>query len=212
MYDFLKRILDVVFSSLVLLFLLPLFLVVAIAIKLDNDGPIFYIPVRVGKDRKPFQMYKFRSMKMFKEKGKPVHADSYWKKHPDLYEEYKKNCWKLNDDPRITKVGKLLRKASIDEMPQFFNVLRGEMSVVGPRAYVEDELKSESERYREVDQYINRLLKVKPGITGPWQVSGRNDIPWNVRAEMDADYAERRSILYDIRIILKTPLAMINRW
>lgn len=212
MYDFLKRTLDVIFSFLALFFLLPLFLAVAIAIKLDNAGPVFYIPVRVGRNRKPFPMYKFRSMKMFKENGKLVHAHSYWKSHPDLYEEYKKNCWKLNADPRITKVGKFLRKASIDEMPQFLNVLQGEMSVVGPRAYVEDELKSEAKRYPEVDEHINQLLKVKPGITGPWQVSGRNDIPWNVRAKMDADYAERRSILYDIYIILKTPLAMINRW
>jgi exopolysaccharide production protein ExoY len=194
---------------------LPICIIIPILLKLDSKGPIFYKPERVGKDGKIFPMYKFRSMKMFEVGGKTVHAVEFWKHNPDLYEKYKKNGWKLelDEDPRITKLGKILRQTSIDEMPQVINVLKGQMSLVGPRAYVEPEIKDAKKRYgKNIERVIDESLSAKPGITGPWQVSGRNEIPWNQRVAIDADYAKRRSLLYDIYIILKTPFAMISKW
>mgnify|MGYP001577190638 FL=1 len=154
-------------------------------------------------------------MKMIEVDGKSHHSVAFWKENLELYEKYKKNGWKLKlqDDPRITRLGKILRQTSIDEMPQIINIFRGEMSLVGPRAYVEPEIKDAIKRYgKNLEIIIKESLEVKPGLTGPWQVSGRNEIPWNQRVAIDADYAKRRSIFYDIYIILKTPFAMISKW
>lgn len=214
-YDFIKRIIDIIGATILTILFLPIWIIIPILQKLDSKGPILYSPERVGKNGKLFNMYKFRSMKMFEIKGKEVHAVEFWKANPDLYEKYKRNGWKLdlNDDPRITKLGRILRQTSIDEMPQVFNVLSGEMSLVGPRAYVEPELEDAKKRYgKNVEKLIKLSLSAKPGITGPWQVSGRNEIPWNQRVAIDADYAKRRSITYDIFIMLKTPFAMISKW
>ena len=131
-------------------------------------------------------------------------------KYKKLYEEYKRGGYKLKGDPRITRVGKFIRKYSIDEVPQFFNVIKGEMSIVGPRAYYPDELKAQQEKYPKTKNSVDIVLSVKPGITGVWQVSGRSEINFDKRIEMDATYARRRSIFYDIRIILETPFAMLS--
>ena len=205
-YDTVKRILDTVFSFLLLIFFSPVILVSAILIKLDSEGPVFAdTPKRVGKDGKLFKMYKFRSM--VKNAHDVLLCDPKYKK---LYEEYKRGGYKLKGDPRITRVGKFIRKYSIDEVPQFFNVIKGEMSIVGPRAYYPDELKAQQEKYPKTKNSVDIVLSVKPGITGVWQVSGRSEINFDKRIEMDATYARRRSIFYDIRIILETPFAMLS--
>ena len=152
---------------------------------------------------------------MFEIDGKTVHAVDFWKANPALYEKYKKSGWKLelDEDPRITKLGKVLRQTSIDEMPQVLNILFGDMSLVGPRAYVKPELEDAIKRYgKKIKPLIDQSLTVKPGLTGPWQVSGRNVIPWDQRVAIDADYAKRKSLLYDLYVVLKTPFAMISKW
>ncbi len=214
-YNIIKRTIDILAAVILGILFLPIWIIIPILQKLESSGPIFYKPERIGLNGKIFGMYKFRSMKMFEINGKSTHAVEFWKHNPELYEKYKKNGWKLelDEDPRITKLGRVLRQTSIDEMPQVINVLLGEMSLVGPRAYVKPELQDAIGRYGSpVKKLINESLSVKPGITGPWQVSGRNQIPWNQRVAIDADYANRRSILYDIYIILKTPFAMISKW
>lgn len=214
-YDLIKRIIDITGATVLTVLFLPIWIIIPILLKLDSRGPILYSPERVGKNGKIFKMLKFRSMKMFEVNGKDVHAVEFWKENPGLFEKYKRNGWKLelNEDPRITKLGKVLRQTSIDEMPQVFNIFLGEMSLVGPRAYVEPELEDAKKRYGDnVESLIKLSLSAKPGLTGPWQVSGRNDIPWNQRVAIDADYAKRRSIIYDIYILFKTPFAMISKW
>ena len=215
LYDTLKRLIDIVAAIILGILFLPIWIIIPVLLKLDSPGPIFYQPERVGRNGLIFGMYKFRSMKMFEVNGGVVHAVEFWEHNPELYEKYKRSGWKLelDEDPRITKLGKILRQTSIDEMPQVLNVLRGEMSLVGPRAYVQPELEDARERYGpKISKLIKESLSVKPGITGPWQVSGRNEIPWNQRVAIDADYARRHSLLYDLYIILKTPFAMISKW
>lgn len=215
LYHFVKRLIDIVAAVILGVLFLPIWIIIPLLLKLDSPGPVFYKPERVGLNGRLFGMYKFRSMKMFEIAGEVVHAVEFWEHNPELYEKYKKSGWKLelHEDPRITKLGRVLRQTSIDEMPQVLNVLRGEMSLVGPRAYVEPELEDAQARYGgKISELIKESLSVKPGMTGPWQVSGRNEIPWNQRVAIDADYARRRSILYDIYIILKTPFAMISKW
>lgn len=176
-----------------------------ILIKLDSAGPILArTPERVGRNGKQFQMYKFRSM--IQNAHEVLREDPEFKK---LYDEYKKGSYKLKDDPRITGVGKFIRKHSLDEVPQLLNVIRGEMSIVGPRAYYPDELREQQKKYPNTKDAVKVVLSVKPGITGYWQVSGRSEIHFDKRIEMDADYVKKRSILYDLIIIAKTPWAML---
>lgn len=206
---------DIVAALILILLFLPIWIIVPILIVLESKGPVFYFPVRVGKNGKPFKMFKFRSMKMFEIDGKIVHAVEFWKHNKDLYERYKKAGWKLRleDDPRITRLGKILRQTSIDEFPQVFNILLGTMSLVGPRAYVKEEIDDAKKRYgEEIVPYIEASLKAKPGLTGPWQVSGRNDVPWDKRVMLDAEYAKKRSLLEDVLIVIRTPKAMISKW
>ena len=127
-----------------------------------------------------------------------------------LYDEYKKSSYKLNDDPRVTKVGRLIRRHSIDEVPQLINVLRGEMSIVGPRPYYPDELNEQTNKYPHARKLLKDVLSVKPGITGFWQVTGRSEVNFDKRIQMDAHYAKKRSVLYDLSIIAKTPFAMLS--
>lgn len=180
----------------------PILTVVAIAIYLNSPGPVIFVQKRVGQGGKIFNFYKFRSM--------IINAEEILYQNKKLLAEYKRNSYKIFDDPRVTTVGKLIRKTSLDEFPQFVNVIKGEMSVVGPRAYKPDELEEQLRKYPEAEDFVQDLLKVKPGITGPWQVSGRSEINFDERVKMDAYYANRRSILYDLLIILKTPLAVVR--
>lgn len=204
MYDPIKRFIDISLSLILMVIFLPVWIIIPILIKLDSPGPIFYKHRRIGKDGKGFWMYKFRSM---------VHnADAIIKRNKKLLEEFKNGDWKLEKDPRITPLGRIMRSITIDEFPQLVNVLKGEMSIVGPRAYVKTELKEQGKKYPETKVIIKDILTIKPGITGPWQTSGRNIIPFNVRAKLDAEYARNKSILHDIIIILKTPMAMFSKW
>lgn len=214
-YSITKRLIDIIASLVLIVLFLPIWIIIPLLIKLDSPGPIFYTPDRVGKGGETFKMLKFRTMRMIKVDGQLVHAVNYWKKDKDLYEKYKKQGWKLSleEDPRITKLGRILRQTSLDETPQVFNILVGDMSLVGPRAYVQKEIDDALERYgQKIQSYIKESLTVKPGLTGPWQVSGRNDIPWDERVQIDARYAQRKNLLDDILIILRTPLAMISKW
>jgi len=205
-YDLIKRVIDIVLSSILLVVFWPIILITLFAIKLDSDGPILAdTPMRVGKDGKLFRMYKFRSM--VKNAYLMLQTDE---KYKSLYEEYKKGGYKLTYDPRITRVGKFIRKYSIDELPQFLNVLRGDMSLVGPRAYYPDELRDQQKKYPNTKDAVKIMMGVKPGITGVWQVSGRSEINFDKRIQMDAHYAERKSILYDFKLLLKTPFAMLS--
>jgi lipopolysaccharide/colanic/teichoic acid biosynthesis glycosyltransferase len=205
-YETAKRILDIFMAIILLIVFAPVFIVAPILIKLDSPGPVFAdIPKRVGKDKKLFRMYKFRTM--IANAHQLLRTDPKFRK---LYEEYKKHSYKLKDDPRVTRVGKILRRFSLDELPQVFNVLKGEMSIVGPRAYYPDELEEQQKVYPQTKKYVEELLKIKPGITGYWQVHGRSEINFDKRVEMDAWYARQRSILEDLKIIIKTPWAMIS--
>jgi len=201
-YDFLKRLTDIVGSFFGLIILSPLLLIVAIAIKLDSLGPVMAdTPMRAGKDGKLFKIYKFRSMVQ--------NAHDILEKNPKLLKEYKKNGYKIFNDPRVTRVGKFIRKYSIDEFPQFFNILKGDMSLVGPRAYYPYELEEQQKNYPESRKYVKVILSGKPGLTGVWQVTGRSEINFDKRVKMDAGYVARRSILYDYWIMLKTIPAVI---
>lgn len=204
-YTFWKRCLDIVVAVILLVAFLPFWILVPLLIFLDSGWPIFFKHTRVGKLGKSFDLYKFRSM---------VHdADDILHQHDSqLLKQFKDGDWKIKDDPRITKLGKVLRSLTIDEFPQLYNVLKGEMSMVGPRAYVEQELLEQVKRYPQTKQFLPYILSVKPGVTGPWQVSGRNDIPFAQRAKLDAEYAQTKSIWNDIVILCKTPRAMISKW
>lgn len=205
-YDFLKRALDIILSILLLVIFSPFILLTALAIKIDSKGPVFAdTPHRVGQKGRLFRMYKFRSM--IKNAHDALVTDPEFKK---LYKEYRRGGYKLKADPRITWVGKFIRKYSIDEIPQFINVLRGEMSIVGPRAYYPDELSYQQKEYPNTQDAVKIVLSVKPGITGVWQISGRSEINFDKRIRLDAAYATRRSIMYDLWIILKTPAAMLS--
>jgi lipopolysaccharide/colanic/teichoic acid biosynthesis glycosyltransferase len=190
--NFFKRLFDVVFSSFVLIFFSPIYLLLAALIAISSPGPIFYAQQRVGKNFKPFKCIKFRTM--VKDADAILHemiANS-----PQMRQEFE-NDFKLKKDPRITWIGNFLRHTSLDEFPQFWNVLRGDMSVVGPRPLVPDELHKYGHR-------IDKVLTIRPGITGLWQVSGRNDIPYPQRIQIDVYYAKNHSWLMDLSIAIKT--------
>lgn len=197
---------DVIGSISLLTLFSPILIVVAILVKLTSPGPVFAdTPKRVGKNSHPFYPYKFRSM--------IVNAHNLLRTDPKLkkfYEEYKKGSYKLHDDPRITPIGRFIRKHSLDEVPQLFNVIIGEMSIVGPRPYYQDELEQQLKKYKDKKHLLEDVLSIKPGITGYWQVSGRSSINFDKRIEMDAYYARKKSIAFDLLILLRTPWAMIS--
>ena len=209
-YDFSKRFIDIVLSTIAFVIFLPIAVLVAIGIKLTSQGPIFYRPQRVGRGGDLFKMLKFRSMHMYDVNGKKVHAENYLTMNPKLMKKYQLGSYKLTDDPRITSFGKIIRKYSLDELPQILNVLKGDMSLVGPRAYQNDELIHQQRVYPHTKKFVKLILRVRPGASGPWQVSGRSFINFDKRVEMDAMYIKRRSTIYDLFIIGKTPFAMIN--
>ena len=200
-----KRILDVATALILIVLFLPIWIIIPILIFIESGLPIFFTHRRVGKGGKEFDLLKFRSMI----KGADELLHNHDKK---LLKEFKDNDWKLENDPRITILGKVIRSLTIDEFPQILNVLKGEMSMVGPRAYVKKELAEQTKKYPATKKYAQQILSVKPGITGPWQTSGRNEISFKIRAKMDADYANRKSIGEDIKILFKTPQAMISKW
>ncbi len=194
-----KRIMDILLSSTLLVLFSPLFAVIALAIKLDSRGPVFYKQKRLGRGEKPFFMFKFRSMK--------VDADRVLQRilrnNPKKREEWEKYK-KLKNDPRVTRVGRFLRKWSLDELPQLINVLKGEMSMVGPRPYLPKE-RGDMGDYRKV------IFKVKPGITGLWQIRGRNTLPFKVRLALDEFYVRNWSLWLDFVILIKTTKAILER-
>ncbi len=204
-YEVMKRILDVVVALLLMILFLPFWILVPILIYLDSGTPILFKHRRLGKDGREFYLFKFRSM---------VHNadDILHNQDKKLLEEFKNGDWKIKNDPRITKIGKVLRSLTIDEFPQLINVLIGDMSMVGPRAYLKNELAEQCKKYPITKGYIPLILSVKPGITGVWQTSGRNEIPFDQRAKIDAAYASRHSIVEDIMLLIKTPKAMISKW
>ncbi len=207
-YQVLKRIIDIAGALIIGIIFLPFLVIIALLIKLHDGGPIFAdIPPRVGKNGQKFHLYKFRSM--------IENAHNILREDPqyaDLYEEYKKNSYKLSvdADPRITPIGKFIRKHSLDEFPQILNVLKGEMSLIGPRAYYPDELEAQPKKFPHVQELIKEVLSVKPGVTGLWQVSGRNDIDFDERIKLDACYANKKSLLFDLWILIKTPWVVIT--
>lgn len=190
--NLIKRIFDIVFALLILTLFSPLYLILMVLIALNSQGPIFYIQKRIGKNHRPFNCIKFRTMiNNADEVLETMMNDS-----AQMRQEFQ-TSFKLKQDPRITKIGKFLRLTSLDEFPQFWNVLKGEMSVVGPRPLVVEELPKYGRK-------INTVLKIKPGITGLWQVSGRNDIPYPKRVQIDVYYATSHNWLLDLWILYKT--------
>ncbi len=195
-----KRGFDIALASLALLFLSPVFLMLVALVKLTNKGPALYGHSRVGHNGRTFKCLKFRTM--------VVNGDQVLRKHldtnPEAREEWQATR-KLQDDPRVTPVGAVLRKLSLDELPQLLNIIRGEMSIVGPRPVVEDELMM----YESAAVYY---LKTRPGLTGLWQVSGRNDVTYAERVGLDTHYVKNWSLLSDVTIIAKTiPAVCLSR-
>lgn len=187
-YIFLKRVIDVILSGGALVFLFPIFLLTAIAIKVEDNGPIFFAQPRAGKDMVPFQIYKFRSMYIDSDKRlKDLMAQN----------EQTGHAFKMKNDPRITKVGKFIRKYSIDELPQLINILKGDMSLVGPRPILTFQME-------ECDEYDRQRLIVRPGLTCYWQIGGRANIEWEEWVELDLNYIEDMSLWTDAKIIIKT--------
>lgn len=190
--NFAKRLFDVAFSLSVLILFSPVYLVLVLLIAISSPGPIFYIQERVGKDYKPFGCLKFRTMV---ENADEILLD-IMASSPALRQEFEDN-FKLKQDPRITMIGRFLRLTSLDEFPQFWNVLKGDMSVVGPRPLVPEELP-------KYGRYMDKVLTIRPGITGLWQVSGRNDIPYDRRVQMDVYYVNSRNLWIDLWLVMKT--------
>lgn len=202
-----KRVLDLIVASTLIIIFLPFWIIIPILVTLDTGRPVIFKHKRVGKNGEEFWIYKFRSMIPNAQRVLEL-------KYPDLYQKFKAGDWKIEakSDPRITNLGRLIRAFTIDEFPQLFNVLKGEMSMVGPRAYVKEELDEQMEKFPETKKYRKKILAVKPGITGIWQTSGRNEIPFTKRAKIDSSYASEKSIKKDIIILLKTPQAMLSKW
>lgn len=205
-YAVTKRCIDIAGSILLGIFFLPIAIVTAIAITLDTKGPVLAdTPQRVGARGKLFKLYKFRSM--------IVNAHEKLRTDPKLaglYSEYKRSSYKLKRDPRVTRIGRFIRRHSIDEIPQLLNVLKGEMSLVGPRPYYPDELADQQRKYPSTRSLVKEVLSAKPGITGYWQVSGRSEVNFDKRIKMDADYVRQKSIVLDLLILLRSPWAMIS--
>lgn len=199
MYFYSKRVLDVVIVLILIVVFLPVIVIVSSWVKInDPTSSVLFKQKRVGKDGEVFKIYKFRTM--IKDADKVLKSDN------TLYKKYLENSYKLDpqEDPRITKLGIFLRKTSLDELPQLFNVLKGDMSLVGPRPVLEDELK-------EYGHNINKFLSVKPGVTGYWQVSGRSEIGYPERVEIELYYVDRKNTILDLFIIFKTVAVVLKR-
>lgn len=194
LYEVIKRLIDIVCSFLGVLVLSPLFIIIAIIIKMTSKGPVFFSQKRVGKNGKEFDMYKFRSMVVNAEELKDKLAAKNEMSGP---------MFKMKDDPRVTKVGKFIRKTSIDELPQLWNVLKGDMSLVGPRPSLPKEV-------AQFESWMYKRLEVKPGLTCYWQVSGRNNIDFEDWMKLDIKYVDERSTWIDIKLIFKTAFILLG--
>lgn len=188
-YKIVKRTTDIVLSSISLVILLPIFALIALAIKLESKGPVFFKHTRIGKDGKIIKIYKFRSM--------VDNAEDLIKKFtPEQMKEYKEN-YKLTNDPRVTKIGKFLRKTSLDELPQLINIIKGDLSIIGPRPVVADELK-------KYGTNIEKFLSATPGLTGYWAANGRSCTSYEQRMQMELFYIDNMSLKLDAKVFLKT--------
>jgi lipopolysaccharide/colanic/teichoic acid biosynthesis glycosyltransferase len=198
LYRWVSRGLDIILASLGLIVTLPLFVIISGIIFFSNGRPIFFTQKRLGKNGKPFTIIKFRTMRK--------DAEIILQEDKELYEKYVANDYKLppNEDPRLVKFGGFLRRSSLDELPQLINVLKGEMSHVGPRPIVPAEL----ERY---EGHEREFLSVKPGLTGLWQVSGRSDIEYPQRKYLDLLYVENQSLFLDFKILVKTAFIVLSK-
>jgi len=205
--DTTKRALDILVASILVILFLPIWLTVPFLIFLSSPGPIVFRHRRIGKNGESFDMYKFRSMVM--------NADQILHQgDKELLKKFKQMDWKLEakDDPRITPLGRILRALTIDEFPQLYNVLVGDMSMVGPRAYLKQELTEQVKKYPSTKELMQVVLSAKPGLTGLWQVSGRNEVTFDKRVALDAQYVRTSSLWNDLKILCKTPQAMISKW
>ena len=195
-YIKIKRVIDVILASVALILLSPLFAIIAIAIKIDSKGPVFFAHKRIGKNGKIIKLYKFRSM--------VINAEELIKSFtPEQMREYKEN-YKLTNDPRITKVGKFLRKTSLDELPQLINIINGDLSIIGHRPVVADEL----------EKYVvnkDKFLSVTPGLTGYWAANGRSNTTYEQRMEMELYYIDNLSLKMDIKVFFKTILSVLKK-
>ncbi|GAB5412365.1 MAG: sugar transferase [Chlamydiales bacterium] len=201
MYQVSKRIFDSCFSLIVLILGAPLFLIIALAIKLSSKGPVFFVAKRVGKDYQTFSCFKFRTMYVDAEKRLQfLLQDAEKRKEWALFHKFK-------NDPRVTPLGRFLRKTSLDELPQFINSLLGDISVVGPRPLSARGSKEEVKKV--LGKFSDEILSVKPGITGLWQTSGRNNVSVKRRQLLELRYVRRRSFLLDLRLIVRTVPVMI---
>lgn len=188
-YDILKRFIDIIIGTIGLIICIPIFIIIGVAIKIDSKGPVFFKHKRIGKHGKKLEIYKFRTMienaeeamKNFTEEQKKEFAENF----------------KLENDPRVTRVGKILRKTSLDELPQIINILKGEMSIIGPRPVV----KSELEKYGSNQ---DKFLSVAPGLTGYWAANGRSDVSYEERMALELYYVNNRSLFLDMKIFFKT--------
>ncbi|MBD9048844.1 MULTISPECIES: sugar transferase [Eubacteriales] len=195
-YDFVKRVFDIVWSLIGLIVLSPVFIILSILVKTTSEGPVFFAHKRVGKGGKTIKIYKFRSM--------VTNAEELIKQFtPEQKAEYEKN-FKLENDPRVTKVGNFMRKTSLDELPQLINILKGDISIVGPRPVMDVETKI-------YGNYRNMLLSVKPGLTGFWAANGRSHTTYTRRRAMEIYYVKNRSVLLDLKIIFKTFISVFKR-
>lgn len=197
-YLFWKRLTDIVLSIIALICFSPIFLVVwVMSLFGENKGPVFFKQTRIGKNGKPFKIYKFRSM--------IVNADEILHANPELYKKYVNNNYKLEpeEDPRVTRLGHWLRKTSIDEIPQFINILRGEMSIIGPRPVVKEELVEYGDR-------VDKFLSVKPGAMGLWQASGRSNIGYPERCDLELSYVDHASYWFDVKIMFKNIISIFK--
>ena len=196
MYRVIKRILNLLCSFVGVIVLSPFFLIISLLIKVTSKGPVFFVHERVGLNGKKFKLIKFRTMV----KNAEEMIASFSKKQKKEWEEN----YKLKDDPRITKIGKFLRRTSLDELPQLINILKGDMSIVGPRPVVDEELNWYGDKK-------DKLLSVKPGLTGWWAVNGRSNVPYPERCDLELYYVDHISFALDVKIILKTLGAIIKK-
>jgi undecaprenyl-phosphate galactose phosphotransferase len=196
-----KRIFDALFSLGAILFFLPLGIAIAALIKITTSGPIFYSSKRVGKGGQPIECWKFRTMYLDADKK----LLEILQENPKLKKEWDTH-FKLKDDPRVSGIGKILRKTSLDELPQFWNVLKGDLSVVGPRPVTEEEIK------KYFGTKAAKILSVRPGLTGIWQTSGRSLLTFEERIRLEESYVDRQSLAFDLKIIFKTiPMIFISK-